>query len=100
MSLFLADAKEMRVMTNQAPSWNDATRAFAGNKDVRFADINLSEAPVRENYSPGAGGWPTIRYFNAETGKDGAAGYERRRGRVTTAIASEAFQPRRLPSFM
>jgi len=43
------------------------------NKDVRFADINLSEAPIRDSkYSPGAGGWPTIRYFNKETGKDGA----------------------------
>lgn len=44
---------------------------------MRFADINLSEAPVRENYSPGAGGWPTIRYFNAGTGKDGAP-YEKK----------------------
>jgi hypothetical protein len=33
----------------------------------------LSEAPIRgQPYNPGAGGWPTIRYFNKETGKDGA----------------------------
>jgi len=38
---------------------------------VNFADINLSESPIRENYNPGAGGWPTIRYFNEETGVDG-----------------------------
>lgn len=56
----------------QAPSWNDATRSFVGNKDVVFADINLSEAPIRGDYNPGAGGWPTIRYFNKKTGKDGA----------------------------
>ena len=56
----------------QAPAWNDSTLAFAGNADVRFADINLSEAPIRgEPYNPGAGGWPTIRYFNKDTGKDG-----------------------------
>jgi hypothetical protein len=40
---------------------------------VVFADINLSEAPIRgPPYNPGAGGWPTTRYFNHETGKDGA----------------------------
>jgi len=40
---------------------------------VRFADINLSEAPIRgAPYNPGQGGWPTIRYFNQQTGKDGA----------------------------
>jgi len=33
----------------------------------------LSEAPIRgAPYNPGAGGWPTIRYFNQETGKEGA----------------------------
>lgn len=54
--------------------------AFAENDDVSFADINLSEAPVRgAPYDPGAGGWPTIRYFNAETGRDGAP-YEKKTG--------------------
>merc|ERR1712151_509020 len=49
------------------------TKAFAGNIDVTFADINLSETPIRgAPYNPGAGGWPTVRYFNKETGKDGA----------------------------
>mmetsp|Transcript_32310 Transcript_32310/g.53417 ORF Transcript_32310/g.53417 Transcript_32310/m.53417 type:complete len:157 (+) Transcript_32310:348-818(+) len=44
------------------------------NKDVVFADINLSEAPIRgAPHSPGAGGWPTIRYFNKETGLDGGS---------------------------
>lgn len=33
----------------------------------------MSETPIRgAPYNPGAGGWPTIRYFNQETGKDGA----------------------------
>jgi len=36
--------------------------------------VNLQEAPIRDpKYSPGAGGWPTVRYFNRETGYDGAA---------------------------
>lgn len=46
--------------------------AEGNNKDVVFADINLSEAPIRgEPHNPGRGGWPTIRYFNKETGLKG-----------------------------
>jgi len=37
-----------------------------------FGDVNLSEEQIRGNYNPGAGGWPTIRYFNKGTGYDGA----------------------------
>jgi len=37
-----------------------------------FGDVNLSEEQIRGNYNPGAGGWPTIRYFNKVTGYDGA----------------------------
>lgn len=38
----------------------------------------MREAPIRGNpYNPGAGGWPTIRYFNKETGPDGAP-YEKK----------------------
>lgn len=40
----------------------------ANNSQVVFGDINLSEQPIRGNYNPGAGGWPTIRYFNQRTG--------------------------------
>ena len=36
-----------------------------------FADVNLSEDGVRIG-SPGAGGWPTFRHFNKETGPEGA----------------------------
>lgn len=49
---------------------------FASNGDVAFGDVNLSENGVREvhgeNQSPGSGGWPTIRYFNKDTGYGGA----------------------------
>lgn len=49
------------------------TKTFASNDDVVFMDVNLSEEQIRESpdgdsYAPGAGGWPTIRYFNKETG--------------------------------
>jgi hypothetical protein len=50
------------------------TKAFLGNKDVTFGDVNLSENRVGAGppHNPGGGGWPTIRYFNKETGIDGA----------------------------
>jgi hypothetical protein len=55
----------------QAPAWNAVVKAFAANDNVSFGDVNLSEAPIRGNHNPGAGGWPTIRYFNKETGVKG-----------------------------
>lgn len=33
--------------------------------------MNLSEEPIRDGHNPGAGGWPTIRFFNKETGYGG-----------------------------
>lgn len=55
----------------QAPAWNVITEKYKENSNVAFADVNLSEEQVRGNYNPGMGGWPTIRYFNAETGYEG-----------------------------
>ena len=39
-----------------------------------FGDVNLAEDQVRGKYagSPGAGGWPTIRAYNADTGYEGS----------------------------
>lgn len=37
-----------------------------------IGDINLSKDQIRGNHNPGAGGWPTIKYFNKKTGYDGA----------------------------
>lgn len=56
----------------QAPAWNEITRRFSNRDDVAFGDINLSEQQIRGNHNPGAGGWPTIKYFNKQTGYDGA----------------------------
>jgi len=55
----------------QAPAWNRATKAFAGNKDVSFGDVNVKEDKIDGPHNPGRVGWPTIRYFNAETGING-----------------------------
>jgi hypothetical protein len=51
-------------------------RAFQGNNDVVFGDINLAEAGADVRgppHNPGSGGWPTIRYFTGETGVDGGS---------------------------
>lgn len=60
----------------QAPSWNDVAKAFHGNADVVFGDVALSKNQVRtihgESQNPGAGGWPTVRHFNKQTGYGGA----------------------------
>lgn len=34
--------------------------------------MNLAEQNIRGNHQPGSGGWPTIRYFNKQTGYEGA----------------------------
>lgn len=49
------------------------TSLFAGSDGVAFMDVNLSEeeiyeGPNGEPWDPGKGGWPTVRYFNKETG--------------------------------
>jgi hypothetical protein len=52
---------------------------FATNPDVAFGDVVLSGGGPRggEGANPGAGGWPTIRYYNKETGTLGKS-YEKK----------------------
>lgn len=38
-----------------------------------FGDVNLRDAQIRGHHNPGQGGWPTVRYFNKETGYEGAS---------------------------
>ncbi|CAJ1353104.1 unnamed protein product, partial [Effrenium voratum] len=58
-----------------APSWNSVVAEFGKHPDVVFGDVALSKNQVRtihgESQNPGAGGWPTVRYFNKETGYGG-----------------------------
>lgn len=67
----------------QAPSWNKVCETFKGNADVVFGDVALSENQVRTihgvDQGAGAGGWPTVRHFNKETGYGGKA-YEQKTG--------------------
>ena len=57
----------------QAPAWNSIVKRFASNNDVAFGDVNLSQERITGDHNPGSGGWPTIRYFNKETGYEGAS---------------------------
>jgi len=52
-------------------------KEFSNDNNVAFGDVNLAEHQIRGNHNPGAGGWPTIKYFNQETGYEGAA-YEKK----------------------
>jgi hypothetical protein len=50
---------------------------FKGNADIVFGDVALSSDQVQtihgESQGAGAGGWPTVRMFNKETGYGGKA---------------------------
>jgi len=67
----------------QAPAWNKVCKDFKGNADVAFGDVVLSKNQVRtihgEDQGAGAGGWPTVRHFNKQTGYGGAK-YEKKTG--------------------
>lgn len=56
---------------------------FHGNADVVFGDVALSKNQVRSihgtDQGAGAGGWPTVRHFNKQTGYGGAK-YEKKTG--------------------
>ena len=67
------------VRSKQAPAWNDMAKRFSKSDatKVSFADINLSQGRITGNHSPGQGGWPTIKYFNKQTGYSGA-GYAKK----------------------
>ena len=50
---------------------------YAGEDSVVFGDVllrndRITQGPNGGNLNPGKGGWPTVRYFNKETGYDGA----------------------------
>ena len=54
--------------------WTNSLRAGrCAYLHTTTGDVNLAEDQVRGNHNPGAGGWPTIKYFNKETGYAGGA---------------------------
>lgn len=66
-------------------------QAFAENSDVAFGDVLLSEQQIRGNHNPGAGGWPTIRYFNKETGIEGASYVKKTDDAMCTELGNEEY---------
>lgn len=70
------------------------TNLFAGSSDVAFMDVNLRDEAIRqgpngEPYSPGAGGWPTVRYFNKETGIAGGTYEKKTSDSMCTELGNE-----------
>ena len=53
--------------------------------------MNLSEEQIRGNHNPGAGGWPTIRYFNAETGIAGASYVKKTDDAMCTELGNDKY---------
>ena len=57
-------------------------------------DVNLSENPIREDpsgasYGAGAGGWPTIKYFNQETGLKSGTYVKKTQGHMCDELGDE-----------
>lgn len=70
------------------------TKLFMGSSDVAFMDVNLQEESIREGpnqepYNPGAGGWPTVRYFNKETGIAGGTYTKKTSEPMCTELGNE-----------
>ena len=58
---------------------------------MAFGDVNLSEEPIRGSYNPGAGGWPTIRYFNTKTGYEGAPYTKKTEGAMCDELGKDEY---------
>ena len=63
-------------------------KEFSSNSAVTFADVNLQEGQVSSDYQAGMGGWPTVRYFNAETGYKGAPYVQKTKGSMCDEYVS------------
>ncbi len=70
-------------------------KKFGSNPDAVFGDVNLSEEQVRtihgEPQNPGQGGWPTLRYFNKETGYGGSKYAQKTSKRICEEMKDPAF---------
>lgn len=52
--------------------------------------MNLAEQNIRGNHQPGSGGWPTIRYFNKQTGYEGASYVQKTSKAVCDELGDES----------
>lgn len=75
----------------QAPAWNRVVQAFKNNSMVAFGDVNLQEAPIGGPYQAGAGGWPTVRYFNSATGVGGAPYTKKTSGAMCDELGNDKY---------
>lgn len=57
--------------------------------DVNLSQHRITESPNGDPYSPGAGGWPTIRYFNKETGIKGGAYVKKTSGAMCDELGDQ-----------
>lgn len=58
---------------------------------MSFGDVNLSEEQIRGDHNPGAGGWPTIRYFNKKTGYEGASYVKKTNDAMCTELGNNEY---------
>ena len=63
----------------------------AANSDVVFGDVNLSKDKVRGIHSPGKGGWPSVKYFNKETGYDGKHYEQKTSKRICEELGTDSY---------
>lgn len=56
---------------------------------MSFGDVNLREASISgPPHNPGGGGWPTIRYFNKETGPQGGSYVQKTGDAICTELGN------------
>eukprot|EP01047_Picozoa_sp_COSAG01_P023849 COSAG01_NODE_1453_length_10258_cov_38.080126_5_plen_191_part_00 len=80
----------------QAPAWNAISKKYQNHAKVSFADIILESSgietgPLGSSMELGEAGWPTIRYFNKQTGLDGKPYMQREPGKpICEELGDEA----------
>jgi hypothetical protein len=58
---------------------------------VTFGDVNLQEASIGGPYQAGAGGWPTVRYFNKKTGEGGKPYNKKTSGAMCDELGNDKY---------
>jgi len=67
----------------QQPGWKQAFESMPENDKVVFAEVNARESrELASKHQAGAGGWPTLKYYNKETGLAGAKYEQKTQQRV------------------